>query len=164
MIGPASLTEFLDALLASLDLSAPSYFYLAIAALTAYGGAYEINRLRNDTGARLFPEIPRLNAVLLWAECLYILLRWPVTAFAALPLWLGQGLLAFIMYSLLFAPLWVGLAIFAIKFTRSLATGNIPVGRRRKLRIAFMAISVWGLLGEIRMLLDPELIERLGRT
>ena len=74
-----------------------------------------------------------------------------------MPAGIARGLLNFVMYSLLFAPMWIVLAFVAVTFTASAA-------RRDPKGAALIALSVffcWGLIGEVRMLLDPALIGRL---
>jgi hypothetical protein len=160
-----TLSQLLDAILGSLALSKPSFLYLAIAVATAGNAVFLTHALRSDKAvARLWiadNRAVKVNQVILWFGFLYLALRFPITAFAVPPVALGHGLLAFVMYSLLFAPLWIGLVVLAWKLTRRASAPAQP--QRRRAVTVLAALCGWGLLGEMRLLLDPELIERLGR-
>jgi len=61
------------------------------------------------------------------------------------------------MYSLLFAPLWIVLAILAVTST-AFAARRDP---KRPALIVLSAFFCWGLIGEARLLLDPALVGRM---
>jgi hypothetical protein len=106
---------------------------------------------------------PILSPVIFWIGFLYLILRFPLAAFAVPPDELGRRLLAFVMYSLLFAPLWIGLVALVFKLTQWVTAPGIEHARQQRAAIWLAALSGWGLLGELRLVLDTTLLDRLGR-
>ena len=164
-VGFNRILALADAVLAELDLGRPSILYLTIAALAALSAAAQADLIGSIsvTLRSAGHRVQLVTRALLWVACFYIVLRFPIAAFAALPVSIGRGLLALVLYSMLFVPLWIGLLVFAVKVTRVASTLNAEPKRKRFALRLLAACPLLGVIGEIRMLLDPSLIDRLNQ-
>ncbi|GAB2175656.1 hypothetical protein [Dongia sp. agr-C8] len=159
--------ERLETVLSEMKFGQPSALYLAIALVASVNATvlwYSLRDTERFAWIGMFAGlVARVHRVILWIGFAYIVLRFPLMAFAAPPLAFGHTLFGMVMYSLLFAPLWVGLVILAWTMTRRCHYRGVPSFRARRAAIVLAVICWWGSIGEFRVLLDPALLRELSR-
>jgi hypothetical protein len=159
------LDSALDSWLGLTEPSIPFSLLAAVCGINAIVHAVLIEKTTSVLVTKPVETMLRVvNLSLLSASCFYIVLRFPTTLFTAPPTEMGRAMFIMATYSFLFTPLWLTALVMTPAMAISISRSTTLPSRKQLMLIAFAILLGLGVIGEVRMLLDPTAYMRIYRT